>query len=107
MATLEAQLTALMQEFVGRLVDLIRNASFAEVASLSVPRAPAARQSPGPKRAAAAAAPSSNGRGRTRQTAASRAELGERVVQALRDAAQPLGVRALATELGIPADKLA
>ncbi len=111
MPTLEAQISALMQEFVARLVDVIRNASFAEVASLSVPRAaaPAARPGPGrPKRGAAApAAPSSNGRSAGRQTAARRAELGERVLQALAGASQPMGVRALSSELGVAPDKLA
>src|SRR5579862_2051724 len=33
--TLEAQLTSLTLEFVGRLVEVIRNASFADVAALS------------------------------------------------------------------------
>jgi hypothetical protein len=61
MPTLEAQLTALTQEFVARLVDAIRNASFAEVANLSLPRGGAPREARGPKRIAQA--PTSNGRG--------------------------------------------
>src|ERR1700722_16326351 len=35
MVSLEAQLTALTQDFVARLIDAIRGASFAEVAALS------------------------------------------------------------------------
>jgi hypothetical protein len=106
MATLEAQLTALTQEFVARLVDAIRNASFAEVATLSVPRGEGMRVPRAVKSAPPVARTSSSG-GRTRQTAAHRAELGDRVMAALRDASQPMGVRALSSELGVAADKLA
>lgn len=105
MPTLEAQLTALTQEFVAKLVEAIRNASFAEVANLGVHRAAApkasARRGPAP-----ASKPNGSG-GRGRQTAAKRAELGERIVGTLKDASSPLGVRALAGELGVPADVLA
>jgi hypothetical protein len=104
MPTLEAQLTALTQEFVARLVDVIRNASFADVANLSLPRGGAPREPRGPRRVPAPS--TSNGRG-GRQTAAKRAELGERVMQALRDAGQPMGVRALSSELSVAPDKLA
>jgi hypothetical protein len=105
---LEATLTALTQEFVGRLVQAIRNASFAEVAAL-------------PTRGAVAGPPHTRIYGRKRiegtsqtrqaaesgrQTAARRAELSERVVRALRDAGQPRGVRALSTDLGVPPDVL-
>lgn len=101
MATLEAALTALTQEFVARLVDAIRNASFAEVASLSLPGGGRAAATKAPR--VEAAAPRAK---RGRQTAAGRAELGERIVTALREAEQPMGVRALSGELGVPADKL-
>jgi hypothetical protein len=132
--TLEAQLASFTQEFVAKLVDAIRNASFAEVAALSVP---AVGLATGPSRASHAArasraplpsthrerAPSSapashvtgsagsqadtkNGR-RARQTAAHRAELSDRVVAALRHASTPLGVRALSSELGVAPDMLA
>ncbi len=101
MATLEAALTALTQEFVLRLVDAIRNASFAEVASLSLPGRERAPRAPKP-----AATPVPRPK-RGRQTAAGRAELGERIVAALRETGQPMGVRALSGELGVPADKLA
>jgi hypothetical protein len=114
MSTLEAQLAALTQEFVGRIVEAIRNASFAEVASLSPGRLaspakpfsggkPAPRASRVPK-----ATPSSPDRkAGGRQTAARRAEVGERVITALRAAKGPMGVRALAEELGVAADLLA
>jgi hypothetical protein len=116
--TLEAQLTSLTLEFVGRLVEVIRNASFADVAALSphgtLPRGPfAASRSRGvhraPKRSSAMAEGDALNHGRvvSRQTKAHRAELGERVVKTLSDAPQPLGVRALSTELGVPADRLA
>lgn len=111
---LEAQLAELTQEFVGRLVAAIRNASFVEVAALSAPRvvaghapahAPArGRRGPSPK----AKASSSNGSAKTpRQTAARRAEIGERLLKALGKAAHPLGVRALSAELGVAPDLLA
>jgi hypothetical protein len=107
MPTLEAQLTALTQEFVAKLVDALRNASFAEVASLSGPRAAprSADKARGPRPAARPAA-QAGGAG-SRQTAAKRAELGERVIDALRVASQPIGVRALSSELGVAPDVLA
>ncbi len=43
---------------------------------------------------------------RPRQTAERRAELGERVLEALQQATEPLGVRALAAELNIAPDLL-
>jgi hypothetical protein len=107
---LEDQLAALTREFVGKLVEAIRNASFAEVAALSgrgpVQAAPRAPRAP---RQASPAATSSSGRngGAGRQTAERRAELGQRVVRALEGAKHPLGVRAIAAELGVPADLLA
>ncbi|MGH7294419.1 MAG: hypothetical protein ACRELB_05790 [Polyangiaceae bacterium] len=110
MATLEAQLTALTQEFVARLVNAIRNASFAEVATLSVPVGESIR---GPRARKAAASPGRLGGGgggsggAGRQTAAHRAELGERLLAALRNASQPQGVRALSSELGVAPDRLA
>lgn len=102
MSTLEAQLTALTLEFVGKLVEAIRNASFAEVAGLSVR---AASVEPKPRRTTLPAGPAS-GVGRGRQSASSRAELGARVVETLRASSAPMGVRALSSELGIHPDKL-
>lgn len=102
---LEAQLTRLTQEFVHKLVEAIRNASFAEVAALRPPTngiaAPA--QPRKGRKPTAAAHPARAGR----QTAAKRAELAERVVGALKDAKQPMGARALSSELGVAPDLLA
>ena len=102
---LEAQLTRLTQEFVHKLVEAIRNASFAEVAALRPPSngvaAPA--QPRGGRKPAASPRPARAGR----QTAAKRAELAERVVGALKDAKQPMGARALSSELGVAPDLLA
>jgi hypothetical protein len=106
---LEAELAALTQEFVGRLVNAIRNASFAEVAALSPPRVEAAGRRAAAPRAPRAERPSAgvSAPPRARQTAAHRAELGQRVVKALQDAGEPLGVRALSSQLGVAPDALA
>lgn len=108
MPTLEAQLTALTREFVARLVDTIRNASFGEVASLSPARLGGSgngrRSAPRPASVTQPQPPAPRG---GRQTAARRAEIGERVITALRDASEPLGVRALSTRLGVAPDVLA
>jgi hypothetical protein len=105
MSPLEAQLTALTHEFVARLVEAIRNASFAEVAGLSAgPRRVTDGSRP---RQAAPRATASSKAGRSRQTASHRAELGERVVEALRGSQAPMGVRALSSELGVSPDRLA
>jgi len=117
MSTLEAQLTALTQEFVAKLVETIRNASFADVANLSLaargvgptrvgrapgrpPRAP--RESP-----ATTESGSGESSPRRRQNAASRAEIGERLIRALKGAHEPMGVRALSGELDVAPDVLA
>jgi hypothetical protein len=116
MSTLEAQLTALTQEFVGKLVEAIRNASFAEVANLSLATGGPGRVSRGPGRppraanagaSTSATASSASASPRRRQNAASRAELGERVIRALKGASQPMGVRALSGELEVAPDALA
>jgi hypothetical protein len=104
MSTLEAQLTALTQEFVARLVEAIRNASFADVAGLSSGRSAGVREARSREAPARTPAPKT---GRSRQTAGHRAELGERVVAALRASSSPIGVRALASELGVASDRLA
>jgi hypothetical protein len=102
---LEAQLLALTQEFVAKLVEVIRNASFADVAALpgtsSAPASPASRE-----RAPARSLPAPSAKG-GRQTAARRAEMGERVLEVLRTHRQLMGVRALARELGVLPDLLA
>jgi hypothetical protein len=113
---LEAQLAALTQEFVGRLVSAIRNASFAAVAALSTPQVRAgATNHESTHRPARAASPratpsntaSSSAARAPRQTMARRAELGERVIKALSRAGQPLGVKAISGELGVASDLLA
>jgi len=104
MPTLEAQLTALTQEFVAKLVDALRNASFAEVAQLSTAHGPDKSGPPREPRSAGRTPPA-NPAGR--QTAAKRAELGDRVVGALRTASQPVGMRDLSTQLGVAPDALA
>lgn len=102
---LEEAIESLTREFVGRLVDAIRNASFAEVASLS--SAPARARSE-PRAAAPKARPAREARPhKTRQTADRRAEMGDRVLRALGQAGAPMGVRALASDLGVPTDVLA
>jgi hypothetical protein len=105
---LEAELAAITQEFVSRLVDAIRNASFAEVAALTPPRVEVAgRRAPALGPRAERPSPGPSAPRRARQTAAHRAELSQRVVKALRDAGQPLGVRALSSQLGVAPDALA
>ena len=106
---LEDQLTALTREFVGKLVEAIRNASFAEVAALSGPHGTAAPSRPArTPRPSTEPRPSGTGKPRLgRQTAERRAELGERLVRTLGTSKSPMGVRALASELGVPSDLLA
>ncbi|HEY3820414.1 MAG TPA: hypothetical protein VGL81_24785 [Polyangiaceae bacterium] len=106
MPTLEAQLTALTQEFVAKLVDVLRNASFAEVAQLSTaPAAPSGFAGRKREPRSAPRAPTSGSAGR--QTAARRAELGERVIETLRAGSEPIGVRELSSQLGVAPDVLA
>lgn len=102
---LEAQLTALTREFVAKLIDAIRNASFAEVAALPGPQNAA---SMGRKARRSKPGPASRRRDANRQTiAARRAELGTRILKVLQEAGGPLGVRALASEIGVAPDLLA
>ena len=105
MSTLEAQLTTLTQEFVAKLVDALRNASFAEVAQLSTAQG-TAQPPPRPREPRGPGRPPRVGSA-GRQTAASRAELGERVMGALRTVPQPIGVRDLSSRLGVAPDVLA
>lgn len=97
---LEAQLMALTHEFVTKLIEAIRNASFAEVAALPGAHMAASkrlsRHSTAMRKAAA-----------NRQTlAARRAELGSRIMKVLEESTRPLGVRALASEIGVAPDLL-
>jgi len=105
---LEAQLAALTQEFVHKLVEVIRNASFADVAGLSAPKAIAPRRgAPSVAKGPSKVGKSNDGASRVRQTASRRAELAEQVMRALQGAGQPLGVRAISNELSVAPDLLA
>ena len=108
LSSLEAQLTEITREFVARIVETIRNASFSDVAGYSPetrptsrPRARAATVKP-----EAPSAPARRGR-KPRQTVEKRAEIGERILAILTAASAPLGVRAIASEAGTAADLLA
>ncbi|MDB4995146.1 MAG: hypothetical protein JWM74_2578 [Myxococcaceae bacterium] len=111
LSSLEAQLTEITREFVARIVETIRRASFSDVAGYagetrSVQR-PRARAATAPKREREApVAPARRGR-KPRQTIEKRAELGERILSILTAAGGPLGVRAIASEAGTAADLLA
>src|SRR5258708_32409237 len=98
-SSLEAELSALTEEFVARIVATLRNASFADVAALGPTRATSAprRQSP----------PKTNGAGRKRRGAGERAEIADRIAETLRKAGEPLGARAIASALGVAPAKLA
>ena len=107
---LEERLETITRAFVREIVSALRSASFADVAQLQV-----TATTPTPNRAARAATRVSatpapkppQATGRTRQTAERRAELGERVLKALENTEQSLGVRALSSELGVAPDLLA
>lgn len=99
---LEDQLAVLTREFVGKLVEALRNASLADVAALSSDgRARPEREARGAKPAREANSSPARPARAGRQTAVRRAEIGERVTQALGSATKPVGVRALASELGV------
>jgi hypothetical protein len=112
---LEARLEEITRVFVAEIVGAIRNASFADVADLQVsgragrPSASgAAHGARKPTRVSASPkAHATNGDGKTRQTADKRAELGDRLVKTLERASEPMGVRALSSELGVASDLLA
>jgi hypothetical protein len=101
---LEARLSALTRAFVAQLVDVIRNASFAEVAAL--PGSGGAIPARGPARAPVAAK-SQNGAPRRRRNAAGLAEIQDRVLEALGSAGKSLGVRELSSTLGVKPEALA
>jgi hypothetical protein len=104
---LEARLADLTREFVTRLVQVIRNASFAEVAALPdppgspAPRSSARSGSAGPGAAEKKAPP------RARRSAEGRAALAERVLSALSNAGKAMGVRDLSSTLDVTPDALA
>ncbi len=105
---LETELAEITRRFVAELVRTLRNASLIDVAGfdaelLSRPTRPAERAAP---RAEPSSSAQARGR-RPRQTAHHRAELGSRVLAALARAKGPMGVRTLATEVGVAPDLLA
>jgi hypothetical protein len=108
---LEARLEEITRVFVAEIVNAIRSASFADVADLQVTgRAarPGVPTAPASKPTRVSASPkSSGGSDKPRQTAERRAELGERILKRLERAAEPMGVRALSSELGVAPDLLA
>src|SRR5215472_82052 len=91
-SNLEAELLVATQQFVQRIVALLRTASFAEVAALSS--------------SSAAEKPAAAGRAKTTPKS-KRADLEERVLQVLMKAHAPMGVRALSGELNVAPDLLA
>ena len=104
---LEAELTALTRRFVSDIVALFRRASVADVAGLSWSDPPRKREA---ARKGSDGVDGQRTRGpgrRPRQSADKREELGERLVKVLQKASQPLGVRALSSELNVAADLLA
>jgi hypothetical protein len=110
---LEARLAAVTREFVARVVQVIRNASFAEVAALPGPR-PGSNASSPSSAPTPRSGPRSNGGGggqkngvRSRRSAAGRAEVGERVLATLRSEGRAMGVRDLSSALGMSPDALA
>jgi hypothetical protein len=104
---LEERLEAITRQFVREIVLALRSASFADVAQLQVTAsAPARPRGRPPTRVSAspARAPASE-RKPARQNADRRAELGQRVLKVL-EGKDPLGVRALSSELGVAPDLL-
>ncbi len=75
---------------------------------MDAPHSASGRSSPASSRGSSASSASAarEASGRPRQTAERRAELGERVLAALLEASEPLGVRALAGELHVAPDLL-
>ncbi len=102
-STLESQLASISSEFVTRIVTAIRGASLSDVVAFS------SKNGNGQAilEATTARLKSSSGGRRPRQTADRRAELADRIVRTLATSGEPLGARAVASELGVPADLLA
>jgi len=105
---LEERLEAITREFVQQIVATIRSASFADVAGYGSNAAPPERASAyaaAPAKKTRVVATPKRGAGE-RQTADRRAELAERILESLRKANEPLGVRQLASLLAVPVDLL-
>ncbi|RYE82985.1 MAG: hypothetical protein EOO75_19910 [Myxococcales bacterium] len=124
---LEAQLTAVTQEFVGRIVGILRSSSFDEVVQLAsasnspfaassgvAPRPSGARPAPNagprprtsPPPQVAPPARAGGSRGGSRQTADVRQLIANRIVTALETAGTPQSARAISSSLGVPVDLL-
>ncbi len=99
---LETQLEEITRDFVARIVEAVKEASIGDVAELEIRKA-AEGPSPGRQKPPAPKVPPS----RQRQTAGRRAEVGTRVLEALRKSSHPLGLRALAQAVGVPRGALA
>lgn len=104
---LEARLAELTREFVTRLVQVIRNASFAEVAALPDQASPPKPRSTARSSEAASSSAERKAGPRARRSAEGRAELAERVLGALSGAGKAMGVRDLSSALGVAPDALA
>lgn len=104
---LEARLADLTREFVTRLVQVIRNASFAEVAALPDPPGSPASRSTSRSGSAGPSAAEKKEHPRARRSAEGRAALAERVLSALSNAGKALGVRDLSSTLDVTPDALA
>jgi hypothetical protein len=100
---LEAQLMALTREFVAKLVEAIRNASFVEVAALPGAHRAASRRT---SRRSTLGFSTRKADANRQTVAARRAELSSRIMKVLEASARPLGVRALASEIGVAPDLL-
>jgi hypothetical protein len=109
---LEEKLEGITRAFVAEIVATFRNASLADLAELQLPGPRERASSVSGRKAvtrvtASPRARSSDESSRPRQSADRRAELGQRVLKALERAGEPLGVRALSSELGVATDLLA
>jgi hypothetical protein len=98
--SLESELEALTRDFVASILRAIRNASVAEVAGVAAETPPPRPRSREPR-------PPAGRSGRGRRPSAEQGVLAERVLGVLAQAGGPMGARAIASELGVPAEKLA
>ena len=98
-SALENELERLTRDFVAQILRTIRNASVADVAGVggAPGAAPKARKTREPREAPA----------RSRRTSSAKDALADRVLGVLSQASAPMGARAIASELGVPADQVA
>jgi hypothetical protein len=100
---LQGQIAEIAEEFVSKIVAAIRNASFADVAGLRDGDRRTARRVAGKS----LRRPEPSRPHHPRQTAQRRVEIGNRILHALSGAPGPMGVRAIATKLGVSSEVLA